>query len=712
LLIGYVVVHILFSVAGSVNGGNISRNWLGFPRSATVSLVNGALISEKNHSMMNTDNTYNEVIQNVGVGLMAHPAGGRNGDVREPVLANEFMRVNRAFRTLRAGTRTLLRASDETELLQDMCRVIVETGGYRMAAVGYAEHDERKSIRWVAFAGVEKEFVETLRPTWADTELGRNALGTAIRTGQAVVGRNYLTDPAYAGAAYASFRENAIQHGYASGTAIPLRVEGNVLGALVMVAPEPDAFDEEEVALLSEMADDLAYGIANLRTQSQHRAAQATITRLAYYDALTGLPNRTRLLEMLEGAMEGAKQQHCALALLYLEIGRFQEIKRVLGYRAGDELLQELSRRLAQTADKSETLARVGEAEFALLLPKGCAEDAIQVAQRLVSMLRAPVEISGLILDARVGIGIALFPGHATDADTLIRRANAAMHQTKSARGGYAMYTRGHEQEHTRRLTLMGDLHRAIDHNELLLYCQPKVDIATRCVCGAEALVRWQHPLLGMIPTTEFIQLAEQAGTITPLTNWMLEAAFSQSYKWHEARLDCALAINLSAHDLYDSGLIDRIRGLFSTWGITPELIQFELTESALMADPADALETLTRLKKLGVKLFIDDFGTGYSGLSYLQKLPVDAVKIDQSFVMPMVASADSAVIVSSTIELGHNLGLEVVAEGVESQAIWTRLAELGCDVAQGYLISMPMPAGQFKEWETGWSQASGPPVM
>jgi EAL domain-containing protein (putative c-di-GMP-specific phosphodiesterase class I) len=281
------------------------------------------------------------------------------------------------------------------------------------------------------------------------------------------------------------------------------------------------------------------------------------------------------------------------------------------------------------------------------------------------------------------------------------------MHQAKPERGSYAMYTGGQEQQNTKRLELMSDLRRAIEQNELLLYCQPKVSIASRLVCGAEALVRWQHPLHGMISTGEFIKVAEQAGLITPLTNWVLESAFRQSYAWHESGLDRALAINLSAHDLRDLKLIDRIQGLFSTWGIGPELIQFELTESALMEDPDCALETLARLKHLDVKLFIDDFGTGYSSLSYLQKLPVDSIKIDQSFVAPMAASADSATIVCSTIELGHNLGLEVVAEGVESQAVLDRLSALECDVVQGYFISMPIPVEQFKNWVDEWSRIS-----
>jgi EAL domain-containing protein (putative c-di-GMP-specific phosphodiesterase class I) len=208
------------------------------------------------------------------------------------------------------------------------------------------------------------------------------------------------------------------------------------------------------------------------------------------------------------------------------------------------------------------------------------------------------------------------------------------------------------------------------------------------------------------LSTVEFIQLAEQAGAVTPLTHWMLDTAFSQSYAWHEAGLDRALAGSLSAHDLYDPGLIDCSRKLFSTWGIAPALIRFELAESALMADPSVALETLNRLKQLDVELFIDDFGTGYSGLSYLQKLPVDAVKIDQSFVIPMLSSSDSEVVVHSTIELGHNLHLNVVAQGIENQATWERLAMLGCDVAQGCLFSMPIAAEVFQDWDTSWTHA------
>ena len=308
---------------------------------------------------------------------MGCPANESNKDSPNSAATNgkelltKFERATRALRTLSAGNHTLLHASDEQELLHDMCQVIVEKGGYRTAAVAYAEHDEDKRIRLMVSIGADKEFIDALHYTWADTEMGRTAAATAIRTGQPCVGRHILTDPVYDAPAYAPLRENAIKFGFAAVSAFPLRVDGEVLGALVMGAIESDAFDEEEVKLLNELADDLAYGIANLRMRIKHQAAEATIARLAYYDPITELPNRILLLERLQDAIHTAKQQHRALALLHLNIGRFREINQILGYRAGDQLLQLLAQRLTRTLKENEVLARVGESEFALLLPSG-----------------------------------------------------------------------------------------------------------------------------------------------------------------------------------------------------------------------------------------------------------------------------------------------------------------------------------------------------
>lgn len=627
-----------------------------------------------------------------------------SADAASTRLVTQLERSNRALRTLSAGNHTLLHASDEQALLHEMCRVIVETGGYRQACVGYAEHDAGSTIRWVACIGIREDLLDTLHCTWADTEAGRTGIGTAIRTGCPSVGRNLLTDPAYASPAYQRLRDDAGQRGYASLTAFPLSVGGTVLGALVMAAREPDAFDHDEVELLAKLAADLAFGIDNLRLRIERREAQAALLHLAYHDALTGLPNRAALHARLEQAMAMPPAQRQPMALLHLEVGHFDEIDRVLGHRASERLLHELAARLAGAAASGQFAARIGDAQFAVLLADAGVAAASQAAQRLITLMQPPVAMENVMIDARVAIGIALYPEQAGDPDALMRRARAAMRQTRHEHHGYAIYTGGQEQESTRRLVLMGELRHAIEHNELQLFCQPKADIATRRVCGSEALVRWRHPRHGLVSTSEFITLAEQAFLITPLTRWVLASAFSQCHAWHDAGLDLALSINLSAQDLQDPGLIACIKDLFASWAVPHELIQFELTESALMEDPGSALETLNALKALDVELLIDDFGTGYSSLSYLQRLPVDSIKIDQSFVMPMIVSRDSAVIVRSTIELGHNLGLQVIAEGVESRAVWERLAELGCDVAQGYLLAKPMPATRFAAWEHAWA--------
>jgi diguanylate cyclase (GGDEF)-like protein len=615
----------------------------------------------------------------------------------ETAKSTELERVHAALRTLSAGNRALIRATDEHQLLRDMCRVIVEVGGYRIACVGYAEHDEHKTIRWMASAGIELETLEAFPLTWADDEAGQTAAGVAIRTGNPSVGRNLQTDPSDA-----RWREEARAGGYASASTFPLSVNAEVLGHLSICASEPDAFDHEEVHVLAELADDLAYGIANLRTRALRREAEERIERAARHDGLTGLPNRVLLRERLEAAIDVARRRHRPLALLLVEVGRFQEINETLGYREGDQLLQLVAQRLGQVVTEEECLARVGEAEFGLVVHGG-ADDATQLAQRLFGALDAPVELDGLSVATHARIGIALFPGHGVAPDVLIRKAKVAAYQAKATVRGLALYADTLDEECTRRIALMGDLRQAIEHDELVLYCQPKVHIASGEVCGAEALVRWQHPRHGMLEPGGFIKLAEHAGLITPLTHWVLDAAFSQSYAWREAGLDRSLAVNLSAHDLHDPGLLDRIRGLFATWGTRPPRIQFELTESALMEDPAGALDMLVRLKQFGVELFVDDFGTGYSSLSYLHKLPVDSIKIDQSFVGSMLASDDSAILVRSMIELAHNLALGVVAEGVETQGVWQRLAALGCDDAQGYFISPPIPAEQMQHWEAGW---------
>jgi diguanylate cyclase (GGDEF)-like protein len=627
------------------------------------------------------------------------------GEVSTNQPADELQRVKRALKTLRATNRALLRASDEVSLLNEICRVVVEDSGYRFAWVGYAEHDEQKTVRPMAHAGFEEGYLAIANITWADTERGRGPTGTAIRTGKPCVIRNMVTD-----ASVAPWREEVIMRGYASAVALPLRVDQETIGVLNIRAGEPDAFDDEELNLLIETAEDLAYGIQTLRWKIEREQVEQTIRRMALYDVLTGLPNRVRLRDLLEQAIVAAKRQTQPLALLLIGAERFSEINETLGSQEGDKLLQAIARRLQSIVDDRERVGRMSEDQFAVLLPANDAERATRFAAKILAELHEPIELSGLMLDPRVSIGLTLFPGHGTDADALIRRAHVALHQAKRTASGYAVYAGSLDRDGTYRLALMADLVRAIDKDELVLYCQPKVDFRTGRVCGAEALVRWQHPQKGTINPGEFIKLAESAGLITPLTFWMLNAAVRQSYAWRAKGIDIPLAVNLSAQDLRDPKLLDRIKGSFTTWGAQADWIQFELTESALMEDPAGSLVTLGLLKDFGVALFIDDYGTGYSSLSYLQKLPVDAIKIDQSFVGDMIRSSDSATIVRSTIDLAHTLELKVVAEGVENRELWDSLASLGCDVAQGYYISAPIPSDEIAKWMTQspWGMRNG----
>ena len=617
---------------------------------------------------------------------------------------HSLLRSERALRTLSAGNRTLLRAADEEQLLHEMCRVIVEHGGYAAAGVVYAEHDDQKTLRPMALVGWPAELVHAHHLTWADTTPGQLAVGIAVRTGMPAVARHIQSDPAYA-----KYREGLAALGIGSNGGLPLRIGNEVIGCMSIGAVEPDAFADDELTLLSELADDLSYGIATLRLRARHRVAEQAVERMAYYDPLTALPNRMSLHEKCGSHITESRQRRWPLALLVLKVGQFQEINDTLGFQEGDALVREVAQRLRQFMSQSEFVARIGEDELAVLLPRAGAEQAEQVASRLVTALGAPVELpDGLFVNAHVCVGIALFPGHGADPDALIRRANVAALQARRSGSGCAVYSGSVDRECASRLALLADLRRAIEGNELLLYCQPKVRMGTMKVCGAEALVRWHHPEHGMIPTGEFIKLAENSGLITSLTHWVLEAAFRQSYDWGEGGVDCPLSVNLSAHDLRDPRLLDHIRGLFSTWGTPAHAIEFEITESALMEDPAGALYTLTRLKDLGVELYIDDFGIGYSSLGYLQKLPIDSIKIDQSFVSGMLTNNDSAIIVRSTIDLGHNLKRTVVAEGVESQAVWERLTELQCDAAQGYFVGEPMPTEQFRDWQqrSHWARA------
>ena len=436
---------------------------------------------------------------------------------------------------------------------------------------------------------------------------------------------------------------------------------------------------------------------------------QEQILQLAYWDSLTGLPNRVQFRDAVRDAIAqaqtGADAASATIAVIMLDLDRFKHVNDVLGYRVGDLLLGRVGERLSQQIVRGgDLVARLGGDEFAVLLRQGDAALAASVAQRIAAAFDEPLMLEDHTIDMGAGIGMACWPQHAPDADALLSRAEVAMYAAKRRTEGPLMYDASFDAASALTLSLLTDLRHAVDHGELRLYLQPKLMLDSGRVSGAETLVRWLHPQRGLVPPMEFIPFAEQTGFIRTLTMWVFEEAAHHWLLLQAEGIAMTLSVNLSTRDLLDPDLPLKFDALLVKHRVPAEAFCLEITESAIMDDPARALATLNRLSNLGFKLSIDDFGTGYSSLAYLKRLPVDELKIDKSFVMSMEKDLDDAKIVRSTIDLAHNLGLSVVAEGVENAKAWDMLRELECDEAQGYHMGRPMPANEFHRWSTAWT--------
>ncbi len=438
---------------------------------------------------------------------------------------------------------------------------------------------------------------------------------------------------------------------------------------------------------------------ARVRSAARAKGAHDQIAILATTDSLTGLPNRNRLQEHLACCVASDRENDKFFALLLLDLDRFKEINDTFGHHYGDAVLRELNPRLSTAVRGHDTVARLGGDEFGILLPGVDRSGAVRTAERLLASLERPFVVEGQSVEIGTSIGIALYPEHGRDPATLMKRADVAMYASKRARSGHAVYTARQSDLNPERLTLISDLRRGIGEGQLLLHYQPKVDLATMRTTKVEALVRWLHPREGLIMPDQFIPQAEQMRLIKPLTLWVLETALAQCRAWHEAGIDLDVAVNLVPDSLQDSELVSTIADLLKSSGAAPDWLTLEITESAMMSDPAHARSALKRLHAMGVKIAIDDFGTGYSSLAHLKDLPVDEVKVDRSFVKDMSLNDRDACIVRTVIDLGHNLGLHVVAEGVEDSPTHALLTSLGSDIAQGYYYSRPLPATDIPDW-------------
>lgn len=438
-------------------------------------------------------------------------------------------------------------------------------------------------------------------------------------------------------------------------------------------------------------------------------AQQAEIRTLAYWDRLTGLPNRASFRETVQAQIQtgaaGRPGEARSMAILMLDIDRFKHVNDVLGYSFGDQLLIAVAKRLTeQDLRADDMVARLGGDEFAVMLTGSDADAALTVARRIAKSFEVPLAFEEQTVDMSASMGIACFPQHAQDVDALLSHAEVAMYAAKSRTTLMQVYDASLDSSSSETLSMLSELRNAVAQGELRLFLQPKINLATGRVSAAEALVRWQHPQRGMVPPLEFIPFAEQTGFVRQLTMWMFEESVRISKTLQGLDVGFKLAINLSTRDLLDLEFPARLDALLTQYQVPADAFCLEITESAIMDDPQRAQNTLNVLSQRGFKLSIDDFGTGYSSLAYLKSLPVDELKIDKSFVMNMETDEDDAKIVRSTVDLAHNLGLTVVAEGVENQLIWDKLKALQCDEAQGYFMSKPIAAHTFAAWCDMWN--------
>ncbi len=474
-------------------------------------------------------------------------------------------------------------------------------------------------------------------------------------------------------------------------------VSGTIGEDIAVAAMRTGAHDYIMKGNLARLTPAIERELRDAGVRRERRRVEQRLAHLAYHDALTDLPNRLLLHDRLQQATLVAHRESTRLALLLLDLNGFKEINDTLGHHAGDRVLQCVASRVRDSLREADTVARLGGDEFAVVLPLTDVDGALLAAQKLLQEIERPCVIDHRSLSVRASLGITCFPEHGSSAETLLQRADVAMYVAKGDGVGIAVYDADRDRHTHRRLTLISELRKGLDENQFFLEYQPILHLSTNVIIGVEALVRWNHPQQGHVLPGDFIHLAEQTGLINPLTTIVLETAIRE---WSELPTvpPVTVSVNLSPRTLRDQDLPRRIADMLAVYDVPPSSLALEITENIIMADPARSMDCLTRLHRMGIRIVIDDFGTGYSSLSYLRRLPVDELKIDRSFVAGLMNGQDD-VIVRSTIDLAHNLGLTVVGEGVESEEVQSRLLTLGCDAAQGLFISPPHGASIIHAW-------------
>ncbi len=581
----------------------------------------------------------------------------------------------------------LVRLRERQPLFEEICRIAVEVGGFKGAHVGRAD-PETGEVRWVCQHGWITQPTEVPVSARADVEAGQGLVGMALRNAKPAIWNDVRHEPGVRN------REHFLAHGVAAVGTFPLMVEAQPIGVFSLHAGEPGFFDQEEIALLEELASNVSFALELM-------AKQERLNYLAYYDALTELPNHALFHDRLTRAIESAKSSGKKMALMVLDLERFKAINDTLGRQAGDRVLQAVARRLHEAVGDLNRVARLGGNTFAVMFPDiaGAEEAARRLEKDPAQFFGLPFEIDEREVRLAVKAGIAVYPADGPDADALFRNAEASLKQAKERGERCLFYTPQINARLAEQLELEHRLRKAVEHGELFLHFQPKYDLLDRRIVGLEALMRWQSPDgCGLVSPAKFVPVLEQTGLILEAGRQVIAGATAKYRDWRERGLKAPrIAVNVSALQLRRKSFVQDVQAALGESSADGGGIDLEITESLLMTEADESIRKLRELREMGMQLALDDFGTGYSSLAYLSKLPVDSLKIDRGFVRGMTEKADDTSIVSAIISLAQALRLKVIAEGVETEQQAQLLRLLRCDQAQGYLFSPPVPAEKLE---------------
>ncbi|WP_456666839.1 bifunctional diguanylate cyclase/phosphodiesterase [Bradyrhizobium sp. USDA 3240] len=619
-------------------------------------------------------------------------------------------RLSRMFAALSATNEAIMRAKSRTELYQLVCEAAATGGKFTSTTIALAQPSS-DYLRIVAIAGPAADGASqvTLSTSAAHAE-GRGACGRAFRSGKACIINDYFADTETA-----AFHERARLDGTQSGASFPLIVSGSVVGVMIFVAIEKDTFTPEFAELLQRLADNLAFALESFDRADEKHKADERIEYLASHDSLTNLPNRETFNEMLRHAISAA-DRHCRqLAVLFIDLDRFKVINDSLGHDAGDMLLVAIAERLRGSLRASDVVARLGGDEFVVILEDTTERhDVERIAGDLLVALSQPMQLSGHECHTTASIGIATYPTDGSDVQTLTKNADMAMYLAKEdGKNGFRFFSNEVRAQSIERLTMESALRRALERDQFSLEYQPKVDMATGQISGVEALLRWTHPEIGKVSPGQFIPLAEEIGLIVPIGRWVLKEACAQNMAWqHRGLKAVTMAVNLSPRQFGDPNLLDDIDEALEESGMSPALLQLEVTESMVMRNVTRAVRVLDAIQNRGIRLAIDDFGTGYSSMSLMKQFPIDTIKIDRSFVRDLPDDSEDVAIAQAIISMGKALGMTIVAEGVETSEQQEFLRAHACDEMQGFLFSRPLPPRDLAELLKTSPVLTSPPLQ